>query len=340
MAILITGGAGYIGSHTCLQLLNAGQEIVVVDNLVNSQPESLNRVRTISGKNFPFIQADVRDRIAISAIFKAHNIHAVIHFAGLKAVGESTQNPLMYYDNNVCGSVHLLEVMKEHGVKTIVFSSSATVYGQPHTVPVKEDFPFNVANPYGQTKLMVENILRDLHQSDAAWRIGILRYFNPIGAHESGLIGENPNGIPNNLLPYVAQVAVGKLSKLRVFGDDYATPDGTGVRDYIHVVDLADGHVAALSYLEKNQTLVTVNLGTGIGYSVLDVVAAFEKSCGKPIPYEILARRPGDVSIYYADASLAKKTLGWSTKKTLEDMCTDTWRWQSSNPNGYAQVDN
>jgi UDP-glucose 4-epimerase len=207
-------------------------------------------------------------------------------------------------------------------------------------VPVKEDFPFNVANPYGQTKLMVENILRDLHQSDAAWRIGILRYFNPIGAHESGLIGENPNGIPNNLLPYVAQVAVGKLSKLRVFGDDYATPDGTGVRDYIHVVDLADGHVAALSYLEKNQTLVTVNLGTGIGYSVLDVVAAFEKSCGKPIPYEILARRPGDVSIYYADASLAKKTLGWSTKKTLEDMCTDTWRWQSSNPNGYAKVDN
>lgn len=340
MAILITGGAGYIGSHTCLQLLNAGQQIVVVDNLINSQAESLDRVRTITGKNFPFIKADVRDRVAISAIFKAHHIHAVIHFAGLKAVGESTQNPLMYYDNNVSGSVHLLEVMKEHGVKTIVFSSSATVYGQPHTVPVKEDFPFNVANPYGQTKLMVENILRDLYASDSTWRIGILRYFNPIGAHESGLIGENPNGIPNNLLPYVAQVAVGKLAKLRIFGDDYATPDGTGVRDYIHVVDLADGHVAALSYLENNQTLVTVNLGTGIGYSVLEVVAAFEKSCGKKIPYEILARRPGDVSIYYADASLAKTTLGWSTQKTLEDMCTDTWRWQSSNPDGYAKVGN
>ena len=338
MAILITGGAGYIGSHTSLQLLAAGQQIVVVDNLSNSSRESLYRVEKISGKSIAFIQADIRDKQALREIFKVHAISAVIHFAGLKAVGESTEKPQLYYDNNVSGSLNLFEVMAEFNVKNIVFSSSATVYGDLVKVPISEDFALSATNPYGRTKLMIEDILRDIHKSDSTWRIAILRYFNPIGAHSSGQIGEDPNGIPNNLLPYVAQVAVGRLAKLRVFGNDYATHDGTGVRDYIHVVDLAEGHVAALNYLTKHQTMITVNLGTGIGYSVLDVVNAFAKASAKTIPYEILPRRSGDVAINYADASLAKKLLGWHASRGLDEMCADTWRWQSSNPNGFSKT--
>ena len=337
MAILITGGAGYIGSHTCVQLLEAGYEIVVVDNLSNSSVESLNRVKQLSGKTFAFVQADIRNTAAMRALFKAHTITAVIHFAGLKAVGESAQKPQLYYDNNLAGSLSLFEVMHEFGVKTIVFSSSATVYGDPASVPIKEDFPLSATNPYGRTKLMLEDILRDLHAADSAWRIGLLRYFNPIGAHHSGMIGEDPNGIPNNLLPYVSQVAVGRLAKLRVFGNDYATHDGTGIRDYIHVMDLADGHVKALNYLLKNEALITVNLGTGVGYSVLDVVNAFVKVSGKPIPYEFLPRRAGDVAINYADASHALSLLGWSASRNLETMCADAWKWQSHHPNGYTQ---
>ena len=337
MAILITGGAGYIGSHTCVQMLAAGQTIVVLDNLSNSSVESLNRVSQISGKNFTFIQADIRDKAALREVFNAHDINAVVHFAGLKAVGESAEKPQLYYDNNVVGSLNLFEVMAEYDIKKIVFSSSATVYGDPTTVPIKEDFPLSATNPYGRSKLMIEDILRDLHKADNTWRIALLRYFNPIGAHHSGLIGEDPNGIPNNLLPYVAQVAVGRLAKLRVFGNDYATHDGTGVRDYIHVMDLADGHVAALDYLTKNQAMITVNLGTGIGYSVLDVVNAFAKISAKNIPYEILPRRLGDVAINYADASTAKKLLNWHATRNLEAMCRDTWRWQASNPNGFAK---
>ena len=336
MAILITGGAGYIGSHTCVQLLAAGVEIVVVDNLSNSSLESLNRVKQISGKNFAFVEADIRDASAMRSLFKAHSMTAVIHFAGLKAVGESAEKPQLYYDNNVVGSLNLFAVMREFGVKTIVFSSSATVYGDPSSVPIKEDFPLSATNPYGRTKLMLEDILRDLHKADNTWRIGLLRYFNPIGAHPSGLIGEDPNGIPNNLLPYVSQVAVGRLAKLRVFGNDYATHDGTGVRDYIHVMDLADGHVKALNYLLKNEALITVNLGTGVGYSVLDVVNAFVKVSGKNVPYEFLPRRAGDVAINYADASKALSLLGWSATRNLETMCGDAWKWQSNNPNGYA----
>ncbi len=338
MAILLTGGAGYIGSHTVLQMLAAGHEIIVVDNLSNSSPESLNRVQQITGKTIEFIQADIRHKIAMRAIFEAHNITAVIHFAGLKAVGESAEKPQLYYDNNVAGSLNLFEVMAEFQVKNIVFSSSATVYGDPASVPIKEDFPLSATNPYGRSKLMIEDILRDIHKADNTWRIALLRYFNPIGAHSSGLIGEDPNGIPNNLLPYVAQVAVGRLAKLRVFGDDYATHDGTGVRDYIHVMDLADGHVAALDYLSKNERMITVNLGTGIGYSVLDVVNAFAKNSQKEIPYEILPRRLGDVAINYADASVAKDLLGWQASRSLGDMCADTWRWQSNNPNGFSKV--
>ena len=337
MAILITGGAGYIGSHTCLQLLAAGHQIIVVDNLSNSSQESLLRVAKIAGKTFPFIQADIRDKVAMRAIFKAHAISAVIHFAGLKAVGESAEKPQLYYDNNVIGSLNLFEVMAEFNVKNIVFSSSATVYGDPVSVPISEDFPLSATNPYGRTKLMIEDILRDIHKSDSTWRIALLRYFNPIGAHNSGLIGEDPNGVPNNLLPYVAQVAVGRLAKLRVFGNDYATHDGTGVRDYIHVMDLADGHVAALDYLTQKQALITANLGTGIGYSVLDVVNAFAKASAKNIPYEILPRRLGDVAVNYANASVAKSLLGWRASRSLEDMCADTWRWQSSNPNGFNE---
>ena len=338
MTILITGGAGYIGSHTCLQMLEAGYDIVVLDNFVNSQEESLKRVKKISGKQFPFIQADIRDKQAMRAVFQRYKINAVIHFAGLKAVGESVEKPLFYYDNNVAGSVCLLEVMSEFNVKNIVFSSSATVYGDPVSVPISEDFPLSATNPYGRTKLMIEDILRDLHAADHTWRIALLRYFNPIGAHSSGLIGEDPNGIPNNLLPYVAQVAVGRLAKLRIFGNDYATHDGTGVRDYIHVMDLADGHVAALNYLVNNEALITVNLGTGNGYSVLDVVNAFSKMSGKHIPYEFLPRRQGDVALNYADATQAKQLLGWTARCNLEVMCADTWRWQSNNPNGYGET--
>ena len=338
MAILITGGAGYIGSHTCVQLLEAGYEIVVVDNLSNSSAESLNRVKQISGKNLAFVEADIRDAAAMRALFKAYAITAVIHFAGLKAVGESAQKPQLYYENNVVGSLTLFAIMREFGVKTIVFSSSATVYGDPASMPVKESFPLSATNPYGRTKLMLEDILRDLHAADSTWRIGLLRYFNPIGAHPSGMIGEDPNGIPNNLLPYVSQVAVGRLAKLRVFGNDYATPDGTGIRDYIHVMDLADGHVKALAYLLKNEALITVNLGTGVGYSVLDVVNAFVKVSGKLVPYEFLPRRTGDVAINYADASKALSLLGWQASRNLEQMCEDAWKWQSLNPDGYAKL--
>jgi UDP-glucose 4-epimerase len=338
MAILITGGAGYIGSHTCLQMLMSGYKIVVVDNLSNSSEVSLIRVKKISGKQFPFINADIRDKQAMRKVFKQHKITAVIHFAGLKAVGESTQKPQLYYDNNVVGSLNLFEVMSEFNVKTIVFSSSATVYGDPALVPIKENFPLSATNPYGRTKLMVEDILRDLYASDNTWRVGLLRYFNPIGAHSSGMIGEDPNGIPNNLLPYVSQVAVGRLTKLRVFGSDYATHDGTGVRDYIHVMDLADGHVVALNYLLKNEDMITLNLGTGKGYSVLDIVNTFAKVSAKAVPYEFFSRRVGDVAINYADASLAKHLLGWVAERNLEEMCADAWRWQSNNPSGYSST--
>ena len=337
MAILITGGAGYIGSHTCVQLLAAGYDIVVVDNLSNSSVESLSRVKQLSGKSFAFVNADIRDASAMRALFQAHAITAVVHFAGLKAVGESTQKPQLYYDNNVVGSLNLFAVMREFNVKTIVFSSSATVYGDPASMPIQEDFPLSATNPYGRTKLMIEDILRDCYVADSTWRIGLLRYFNPIGAHESGQIGEDPNGVPNNLLPYVSQVAVGRLAKLRVFGNDYATSDGTGVRDYIHVMDLADGHVKALDYLLENETMITVNLGTGVGYSVLDVVNAFVKVSGKPVPYEFLPRRVGDVAINYADASKAYSLLGWQASRNLEQMCADAWNWQSHNPNGYTK---
>lgn len=336
MTILITGGAGYIGSHTCVQLLEAGYEIVVVDNLSNSSLESLNRVTQLSGKAFAFVEADIRDAPAMRAVFKAHTITAVLHFAGLKAVGESAKIPQLYYNNNVVGSLNLFEVMHEFGVKIIVFSSSATVYGDPVSVPIKEDFPLSATNPYGRTKLILEDILRDFHAADSTWRIGLLRYFNPIGAHHSGMMGEDPNGIPNNLLPYVSQVAVGRLAKLRVFGSDYATHDGTGIRDYIHVMDLADGHVKALAYLLKNEALITVNLGTGVGYSVLDVVSAFVKVSGKPVPYEFLPRRKGDVAVNYADATQALSLLGWRASRNLETMCADAWKWQSQNPNGYT----
>lgn len=335
MTVLVTGGAGYIGSHTCLQLLQSGYDIVVLDNFSNSQPISLARVKQLSGVDFPTVSGDIRDKSALRDLFKRYAITSVIHFAGLKAVGESTEKPMLYYDNNVAGSLVLFEVMAEFGVKTIVFSSSATVYGDPASVPIREDFPLSATNPYGQTKLMIEHMLRDIHHADSSWRIGILRYFNPIGAHESGMIGEDPNGIPNNLLPYVSQVAVGKLKKLRVFGNDYPTPDGTGVRDYIHVVDLADGHLAALRYLEKTSDLLTVNLGTGIGYSVLDVVNAFSNESGIEIAYEIMPRRAGDVAMNYADPALAKTLLGWTATRNLAQMCADTWRWQSQNPQGY-----
>lgn len=335
MTVLVTGGAGYIGSHTCLQLLQSGYKIVVLDNFSNSQPVSLARVKQLSGVDFSTISGDIRDKSALRDLFKRYAITSVIHFAGLKAVGESAEKPMLYYDNNVAGSLNLFEVMAEFGVKTIVFSSSATVYGDPASVPIREDFPLSATNPYGQTKLMIEHMLRDIYHADSSWRVGILRYFNPIGAHDSGMIGEDPNGIPNNLLPYVSQVAVGKLKKLRVFGNDYPTPDGTGVRDYIHVVDLADGHLAALRYLEKSSDLLTVNLGTGIGYSVLDVVNAFSSESGIEIAYEFMPRRAGDVAMNYADPALAKTLLGWTATRNLAQMCADTWRWQSQNPQGY-----
>ena len=336
MRILVTGGAGYIGSHTCLALLEAGHAVTVLDNLSNSKEESLRRVQEMAGRSLAFRQADLLDRRALQAAFEAERIEAVIHFAGLKAVGESVAMPLRYYHNNVTGTLNLCEAMKAAGVKDLVFSSSATVYGDPSTVPIREDFPLSATNPYGRSKLMIEEILRDLHRSDASWNIALLRYFNPVGAHPSGRIGEDPNGIPNNLMPYVAQVAVGKLAQLQVFGGDYPTPDGTGVRDYIHVVDLAIGHLKALERLAARPGVVTYNLGTGQGYSVLEVVAAFEKASGRKIPYRIVARRPGDVAASYADPARAQAELGWRAERGLLDMCADTWSWQSANPNGYA----
>ena len=335
MHILLTGGAGYIGSHTYIELVKAGFKPVILDNFYNAKPEVLKRLETITGAPVPFVEADIRDRAALDAVFAKWPFTAVVHFAGLKAVGESVAKPLMYYDNNVSGTVNLLEAMAAAKVKQLVFSSSATVYGDPHAVPIREDFPLSATNPYGRSKLMIEDILRDLYKSDASWDLALLRYFNPVGAHESGLIGEDPQGIPNNLMPFVAQVAVGKREKLSVFGNDYPTPDGTGVRDYIHVVDLAKGHVKALQKLAGNPGLVTVNLGTGQGYSVLDMVRAFEKAAGKSIPYQIVERRPGDIAACYADPANALAVLGWQAEKNLEDMCADGWRWQSGNPNGY-----
>jgi UDP-glucose 4-epimerase len=339
MTILVTGGAGYIGSHTCVELLAAGYELVVIDNFSNSKSVSLDRVRKISGKNLSFYQVDVRDRNALREVFGRHTIDSVIHFAGLKAVGESVQQPLRYYDNNVSGTIALCEVMAEFGVRKIVFSSSATVYGDPHTVPIREDFPIGgTTNAYGTSKLMIEQVLRDLHAADPTWRIGILRYFNPVGAHESGLIGEDPNGIPNNLMPFVTQVAVGRREFLRIFGSDYPTVDGTGVRDYIHVVDLAKGHVSALDYLAKSEGLFTVNLGTGQGYSVLQMVRAFEQASGRKIAYRIVERRPGDIACCYAAPALAKEMLGWSAELGIDRMCEDSWRWQSMNPDGFVDA--
>ncbi|MCR5609952.1 MAG: UDP-glucose 4-epimerase GalE [Lachnospiraceae bacterium] len=344
MAILVTGGAGYIGSHTCVELLNAGYEVVVVDNLSNSSEKSLERVKTITGKDLKFYKADLLDRDALNEIFDKEDISAVIHFAGLKAVGESVAIPMKYYYNNITGTLILCEVMKAHGVKNIVFSSSATVYGNPKTVPIKEDFELGATNPYGRTKYMLEEIFRDIYISDNEWNIVLLRYFNPIGAHESGLIGEDPKGIPNNLMPYISQVAVGKLKCLGVFGNDYDTPDGTGVRDYIHVVDLANGHVKAIEKIEdiiakgiKDTGVLTYNLGTGVGYSVLDMVKAFEKAYGDKINYEIKPRRPGDIATCYADATKAKEELGWTATRGIDEMCADTWRWQKNNPNGYEE---
>ncbi len=326
--ILITGGAAYIGSHTCVELLAAGYDLVVIDNFSNSKPDVLRRVEQISGRTLTFEEVDIRDRGALRDVFRHHAIDAVIHFAGLKAVGESVAQPLRYYDNNISGSVALFEVMAESGVKTLVFSSSATVYGDPDSVPIREDFPLSATNPYGRSKLMLEEILRDLSRSDETWHIALLRYFNPVGAHESGIIGEDPNGLPNNLMPYITQVAVGKLPELSVFGNDYPTPDGTGVRDYIHVVDLARGHLAALQAIDGKSGVTTVNLGTGQGYSVLDVVSAFEKASGHPVPYRIVDRRPGDVAQCYADPALAHELLGWKAEKDLDAMCRDSWRWQ------------
>lgn len=335
MSILVTGGAGYIGSHTCVQLLEAGYDIVIVDNLCNSKEESLKRIKEISGRNFPFYNVDLLNQSELDNIFKNEKIDAVIHFAGLKAVGESVSIPLRYYHNNITGTIILCDVMKKYGVKNLVFSSSATVYGDPYTVPIKESFPLSATNPYGRSKLIIEEILRDLYISDKSWNIALLRYFNPVGAHPSGRIGEDPNGIPNNLVPYIAQVAVGKLPELKVFGSDYPTPDGTGVRDYIHVLDLADGHLKALEKLDENPGVVTYNLGTGKGYSVLDMIRAFEKASGKKIPYLLTERRPGDIAACFADPSKAELELNWTAKKGLDEMCADSWRWQSMNPNGY-----
>lgn len=338
MKVLVTGGAGYIGSHTCLQLLETGYEVVVVDNLSNSQLTSLQRIQALSGCTLQFAEIDICDREALSAVFSEHDISAVIHFAGFKAVGESVAKPLTYYNNNVYGTLVLCEVMAAHGVFDMVFSSSATVYGDPACVPINENFPLQVTNPYGRTKLMIEEILRDLYVSDSRWNTILLRYFNPVGAHSSGQIGEDPNGIPNNLMPFISQVAVGKLAQLSVFGGDYPTGDGTGVRDYIHVVDLARGHLKALEKLADKPGAVAYNLGTGKGYSVLEMIAAFEKACGKPIPYKIVPRRPGDVASCYADPELAARELNWRAELDVEAMTADTWRWQNQNPNGYRST--
>lgn len=335
MNILVTGGAGYIGSHTTLELLSDGHKVIVADNLSNSKREALNRVEDITGESLTFYKTDLLDEQGLDHIFEHHNIDAVIHFAGYKAVGESVDKPLSYYHNNITGTLYLCEAMKNHGVKNLVFSSSATVYGDPHKVPIKEDFPLTATNPYGRTKLFIEEILRDLQISDESWNIALLRYFNPVGAHESGHIGEDPTDIPNNLMPYITQVAVGKLDRLSVFGDDYPTHDGTGVRDYIHVVDLAIGHLKALEKLQNDPGVLIYNLGTGQGYSVLDVVKAFEEASGKEIPYRITDRRPGDIASCYADPSKAEHELNWKARRDLVDMCKDSWRWQSQNPTGY-----
>ncbi|WP_019140823.1 UDP-glucose 4-epimerase GalE [Noviherbaspirillum massiliense] len=333
--ILVTGASGYIGSHTCVELLDAGYAVVALDNLCNSSPEALKRVEKITGKVIPFYEADVRDSIALDALLRTHRIDACIHFAGLKAVGESVEKPLAYFENNVSGTINLLQALGNAGVKRFLFSSSATVYGDPESVPIRETARLSVTNPYGRSKLMVEQILQDLAKSDPSWAIASLRYFNPVGAHASGLIGEDPRGIPNNLMPFVSQVAVGRRERLSVFGNDYPTPDGTGVRDYIHVVDLAQGHLAALDELFRSGRSFTVNLGTGKGYSVLEIVRAFEAASGRSVPYKIVARRPGDIAVCYADPSEAKRLLDWHAKKGLAEMCADHWRWQSMNPHGF-----
>ncbi|GKX31513.1 UDP-glucose 4-epimerase [Vallitalea longa] len=337
MNILVTGGAGYIGSHTVVQLLENGYEVIIVDNFSNSKPESLKRVKEITGKEFKFYEVDLLDREALDKVFDENKIDSVIHFAGLKAVGESVSIPLNYYHNNITGTLILCELMKKHNVKNMVFSSSATVYGMNNISPLTEDLPLSTTNPYGSTKLMIEQILSDLYVSDNEWSIALLRYFNPIGAHISGRIGEDPNGIPNNLMPYITQVAIGKRKELSVFGDDYDTHDGTGVRDYIHVVDLANGHLKAVEKVMSMKGVEAYNLGTGSGYSVLDVISNFEKATEAKVPYKIVDRRPGDIATCYADASKAYKELGWKAKKSLEDMCRDSWRWQSNNPNGYEE---
>ena len=338
MKILVTGGAGYIGSHTCVLLLEAGYEVVIFDNFCNASLGSIKRVEQIVGKNIPYIKGDIRSKRDLVKVFDTHKIDAVIHFAGLKAVGESVEKPLEYYDNNVNGTLMLCEVMKSYGCKSIIFSSSATVYGEPKTTPIKENFPLGATNPYGRSKLMIEDILQDLYRSDESWRVVILRYFNPVGAHISGTIGEDPNGIPNNLMPFIAQTALRKREKLSIFGDDYDTPDGTGVRDYIHVVDLAQGHVNALERLRDFTEVMHINLGTGKGYSVLEVVEAFKKATGKAVPYSIEPRRLGDIAICFADPSYAKKVLGWEATKSLVQMCEDSWRWQVQNPMGYSDL--
>ncbi len=335
--ILITGGAGYIGSHACVEFLNAGYDVVVLDNLCNSSAKSLERVKELTGCDFAFVQGDIRDRPLLDKLFRDHDIDAVIHFAGLKAVGESVAQPLMYYDNNIAGSVTLFEAMQSAGVKTVVFSSSATVYGDPASVPIREDFPVGgTTNPYGTSKLFIEKILQDVAIADPAWKIALLRYFNPVGAHKSGRIGEDPRGIPNNLMPYIAQVAVGRREHLNVFGNDYPTPDGTGVRDYIHVVDLAVGHVKAVEKLADGPGVRIWNLGTGQGYSVVQMAKAFEKASGRPVPYQFAPRRAGDIAQCWADPARAERELGWSAQRGLDEMCEDTWRWQSQNPQGFG----
>ncbi|WP_028669900.1 UDP-glucose 4-epimerase GalE [Saccharospirillum impatiens] len=339
MTVLVTGGAGYIGSHTCIELILAGHTVLVLDNLVNSSAESLRRVEAIVKQPVDFVEGDIRDTELLDRVFSEHDIESVVHFAGLKAVGESTEKPLDYYDNNVYGTLCLLQVMKRHGCKNLVFSSSATVYGDPHTVPIEEHFPLSATNPYGRSKLMIEDILRDLYASDTEWQVALLRYFNPVGAHESGTIGEDPNGIPNNLMPFITQVAIGKREALSVFGSDYDTPDGTGVRDYIHVVDLAKGHVKAIEKLDSKPGCVAYNLGTGVGYSVLDMVKALEKASGCKVPYKLVDRRPGDIACCYADPEFAEQELGWRAGLGLDEMMADSWRWQSQNPDGYKGRD-
>lgn len=336
MAVLVTGGAGYIGSHTCVQLLEAGYDIVVLDNLCNSKIEAVRRIKELTGKDFVFVQGDIRDSDLLDDIFSKYDIDSVVHFAGLKAVGESVSVPLRYYRNNVTGSILLFESMQRNGVKNIVFSSSATVYGMAEKMPLREDAPLVAVNPYGRTKLMIEDILRDIYSADNSWNIILLRYFNPVGAHPSGRIGEDPNGIPNNLMPFISQVAVGKLKELNVFGNDYPTPDGTCIRDYIHVMDLADGHVKALEKIKENPGVVAYNLGTGKGSSVMEMIAAFAEATGIKIPYKITGRRPGDAPVSYADPSKAEKELGWKASRNIIEMCRDLWTWQSQNPDGYG----